>query len=601
MLRDYQQAAHDAAIEFIKKCVDPCVIEAATGAGKSHIIAAIAETMHTISKGKKILCLAPSAELVVQNHGKYIATGNPASMFSASAGSVCSRHPVVFGTPGTVKNRIRRFGAEFCCVIIDECHRITPTIIEIIDTIKECNDKLRVIGLSATPYRLGSGYVYQMDEDNKPNGEDKARNPYFMKKVFTVGAKNLIDRGFLTQPVIGAINTSSYETINMQLNSMGQFSKVDIDQAYHGQGRKTAAIIADVVSQAKERHGVMIFAATVQHAKECMQSLPPGLSAIVTGTTNSKERPRILTAFKAREIKYLVNVSVLTTGFDAPHVDLIAILRATESVSLLQQIIGRGLRIDDGKDDCLVLDYAENLERHCPDGDIFDPKITTTRESGGSTCIESKCPWCGSVNEFAARQNDDGFDISEDGYFLDLEGSQIETQFGPMPAHYGRRCTGMIKEGASYTRCAYRWTVKKCPHCDGDNDIAARHCCECKGELVDPNEKLRIDFKALKRDPTQMQTDKVLNWAVENKTSKTGNEMLVVTYTTPYRSFKVWYTKKYAKTYQPFLEATYEGATQPQTITYKKDITTGFYRIYAYNQEADHCEDESTNTGFWGS
>jgi DNA repair protein RadD len=558
--------------------------------GKSHIIGALAETLNKISKGKKILCLAPSAELVIQNREKYLATGKPASIFSSSAGGACLRHPVVFGTPGTVKNKIQRFSGEFCAVIIDEAHKIAPTIKTIIQSMRECNDKLRVIGLSATPYRLGSGYIYSMDEQGNVNDESKAREPYFLAKVFTVSARDLLSRGFLTEPVIGALHVDGYETLNMQLNSMGQFAKDDIDQAYHGHGRKTAAIVADVVMQSQNRNGVMFFAATVQHAKEILASLPPGLSALVTSDTKSKDRARILTRFKAREIKYLVNVSVLTTGFDAPHVDVIAILRATESVALLQQIIGRGMRIDDGKDDCLVLDYAENIERHCPDGDVFNPTIKAAYVGTGAAVVKSLCPSCGYTNEFAERLNDDGFGVDENGYFLDVAEQRIETQFGDMPAHFGRRCWGQIKRGPVYERCSYRWTFKPCPHCEAENDIAARYCIECKGEIVDPNEKLRAEFKALKRDPTRMQTDNVLEWTKCPGISRAGNEVLRVDYVTEYRTFSIWYTEKMKRDNDLFLSATNGGIERPKTLTYKKDITTGFYRIYAYNQEADNCE-----------
>ena len=100
-LRPYQQEAHDAAWDHVKSSVDPCVIEAATGAGKSHIIASLAKTLHDHT-GKRVLCLAPSAELVVQNREKYLATGNRASMFSASAGAKELRNHVVFGSPLTV-------------------------------------------------------------------------------------------------------------------------------------------------------------------------------------------------------------------------------------------------------------------------------------------------------------------------------------------------------------------------------------------------------------------------------------------------------------------------------------------------------------------
>ena len=134
----------------------------------------------------------------------------------------------------------------------------------------------------------------------------------------------------------------------------------------------------------------MLFAATVQHAKEVLDSLPPSLSAIHHGRKSPKaDRDRIIEQFKAQKIKYLVNVDVLTTGFDADHVDVIALLRATESVSLLQQIIGRGLRIRHGKDDCLVLDYAQkNIDRHCPDGDVFNPTIKTKSAGGESVSID---------------------------------------------------------------------------------------------------------------------------------------------------------------------------------------------------------------------
>jgi DNA repair protein RadD len=155
------------------------------------------------------------------------------------------------------------------------------------------------------------------------------------------------------------------------------------------------------VAQARDRRGVMFFAATVQHAQEVHASLPPELSAIVTGSTPKGERDSILRRFVSRQIKYLVNVSVLTTGFDAPHVDLIAILRKTESVGLLQQIIGRGLRLCEGKTDCLVLDYTTNLDDHCPDGDLFAPTIRAGKASDdGTGACAAECEWCGYVNEF---------------------------------------------------------------------------------------------------------------------------------------------------------------------------------------------------------
>jgi len=589
MLRPYQQKAHDAIIDWIKKTREPCLIEAATGAGKSHIIAEVANTIHRISGGKHVLCLAPSAELVIQNSEKYAATGNKFSIFSASAGSKSLQHPVVFGTPVTVHNRIKKFGSQFAMVVVDECHGITPTIKSIIENMREQNPNLRVVGMSATPYRMNTGYIFGQWPDGKPVPSHETDKPYFAACVDRITARQLIDMGYLTPPRLGAIHAESYHTLDMKLNSRGQFDAADVDRAYIGHGRTTADIIADVVAQSRDRQGVMIFAATVQHAYECLASLPQELSAIVTGDTANQERASIIARFKAREIKYLVNVSVLTTGFDAPHVDVIAMLRATESVGLLQQIIGRGLRLCDGKEDCLILDYAENIERHCPDGDVFDPSIRTIKAKEEGQYIKCKCPICEVENEYKARPNPSGFAIDPFGYFCDLDGKPIQSEYGYVPAHYGRRCNSRVLVAGNLTQCGYRYTFKQCPHCEGENDIAARYCAECKGEIVDPNEKLVAAFKEMKADPTRRQTDKVIGWEVNSTISKSGRECWRINVTTTYRSFSFWVFKEPNWT-QGFRDRSMFlalGGQPPETITYQKETDSKFYKVYAYNRKAD--------------
>lgn len=597
-LRPYQQAAVDAAIEWMKRSLAPACIEAATGAGKSHIIAEIARIIHH-QTGKRVLCLAPSAELVVQNHGKYLASGHRASMFSASAGAKELRYSVVFGSPLTVKNRIsafKRAGNDgYALVVIDEAHGITPTVQGIVAEMRQGNPNLRVLGLTATPYRLGSGWIFREGPDGRVNGEDSARDPYFAKCVYKVGARELIDQGFLTKPVIGEINATGYDTAGLALNSRGQFDAAQVDRAYHGHGRKTAAIVADVVSQAANRQGVMFFAATVQHAREVLASLPPQLSAIVTAETPKGERDSLIRRFKARDLKYMVNVSVLTVGFDAPHVDLIAILRKTESVGLLQQIIGRGLRTSPGKTDCLVLDYTTNLEDHCPDGDLFAPVVKAGKgggEGGGLTCV---CPICAYENSFTVNPQYLGVETDAAGYALDLDGRQMMSDFGPIPAHFGRRCMGMTQTGkrGEYERCGYRWTFKPCPHCEAENDIAARYCKECKGEIVDPNTRLRAEFKAFKRDPTQWQTDQVISMTCKEGVSAKGNKTLKVEWVTPFRQFTTWFMPeaRYQRALDQFnmwISATEDETVLPATVTYRKDPATNFFEIRAYNREADH-------------
>lgn len=592
--RPYQAAAIDAAKAELRAGVDPILIEAATGAGKSLLIAYLAEWLHEISCGKKVLCLAPQRELVIQNAAKYKALGAPCSLFSASAGAKSTRHPVVFGTPGTVSRSISRFLDGYCAVVVDEAHGLTPTVRSIIEAMQAANPRLRVIGTTATPFRLGSGYIYRIGPDGRANGDDTCRDPYFLKCVYRIQAQDLIDQGYLTRPVVSATGAASYDTSGLQLQRNGHYAPAAVDQAFVGHGRKTASIVADVVSRSGGAMGVVFFAATIQHGQEILASLPPGLSALITG--GSKDRESILRRFEARQLKYLVNVGVLTTGWDCAHVDVIAILRKTESVGLLQQIIGRGLRLHPEKREVRIMDYAGNIEDHCPDGDLFAPivKARGNKEAGGE--VKAECPACGYENEFTRHKDAEGYTLDKNGYCLDVWGARVETDFGPMSGHYGRRCFGMVRipgNDGRHDRCNYRWTSKYCEACGADNDIAARYCRECKAEIVDPNEKLTADFQAMKKDPHHPQTDVVLSVDIKPSVSQKGNAVVRADWVTPYRRFSTWHQPEatFAKAkadWGRFDAATKEGP--PDTVSYVKEAGSSFYRILAFNEPADELE-----------
>lgn len=574
--RFYQQDAHNAVIDHWRASTLPVVVEAATGAGKSVIVAMLAKTLHDLSGGKRVLCLAPSAELVTQNAEKYKAIGEKCSIYSASTGQKSLRHQVIFATEGTFKKVAKRMASEFAGVIVDECHRITPTIKRIIEDMRQGSPNLRVCGLSATPFRLGDGFIFGVDPDGKALNESVARDPYFHQCVYSIGARMLLDLGFLTPLRAGEINASKYETDGLKVQSNGQFSAATVKAAFEGWGRRTAAIVADVVAQTQDATGVMIFAATVNHAKEVMSSLHPDNARIVTGETPKAERDTILEDFKAGKFLYLVNVSVLTTGFDAPNVSHIAILRATESVSLLQQIMGRGMRLFDGKTECVVFDYAGNLEKHCPDGDLYAPQVKAAYQSEGGDPIEAVCESCSRVNMFSARPNDSGFLIDANGYFADLTGERIVTQNHkgeevPMPAHFGRRCQhSHLRTGE---RCDYYWSCKVCPVCDHANDIAARFCSSCKSELINPNDKLIEMHQAHKKDPTKPQTEEVLLITYTRGVSRAGNDMITAEVTTPRRKFPIYLMESsnwQAQKRMAFSLATGEFTQTPRTITYVK-------------------------------
>jgi DNA repair protein RadD len=595
-LRPYQSKATDAAKAFLRSSTDPCLIDAAPAAGKSFMIANLADWLHSVSGGKKVLCLAPSAELVTQNAEKFRLTGHPLSIFSASAGAKSTRHHVVFATPGTVSNSISRFLRDYAAVIIDECHGITPTIRKIIDAMRAANPNLRVIGLSGTPFRLGSGYIYRIAADGKTHGDDATRDPYFLKCVHRVSARQMLDEKFITPMVVGAINATGYDTSGLRLLPNGHFEDAAVERAFVGHGRETAAIVADVIHQASARKGgIMYFAATVAHAQEIMASLPPQSSAMVTGDLctlhgATSTRKAVVASYRAMRVRHLVSVGALTTGFDVSHTETIALLRKTESAALLQQILGRAWRLHDGKVDSLCLDYASNVDDHFPDGDIYNPVIKAGKIAEATGGIEAECPACGHTNGFSRHRDAEGYELDANGYCVDVFGARVETDYGPMPGHYGRRCFGMVKVGPTHERCNYRWTSKDCESCGEANDIAARRCHACKGELVNPNDKLATEFKALKKDATQVQTDKVLSMEVREGVSQKGNRTVRADFKTPWRQFSVWFSPEAnhpkAKTdWDKFQAAREQG--QPDTISYVKSPESSFYRALAYGLPED--------------
>lgn len=609
-LRFYQDDAVNAAIAHIKKSVMPACMELATGAGKSLVVAALAKWVHETT-GKRVLCLQPSKELTEQNHAKFLRYGNKASLYSASVGRKCLKYPVVYGTPLTVKNGLNRFGDQFGLIIVDEAHGLTPTIREIIAAISEKNKLVRVLGLTATPYTMQTGYIYQYDIDGTFMDEAVAREPYFNSLLYRITAPELIALGYLTKVVTESDHAASYNTESLELKKNGKFDDAQVDKVFVGRGRLTSEIVADIVSKSHNKRGVMIFAATVQHAKEIMESLDPANSAMVAGDVNmGNTREDVLDAFKAMRYKYLVSVGALTTGVDFPHVDVIAVMRATESPGLLQQIIGRGIRLFEDKEDCLLLDYAKNIERHDLFDNLFEPEIKAklAKKEGCPASIE--CPDCGYVNAFGIRPDFIDHPMDAYGYALDLEGVVIETEHGPMPVHYGRRCTGQVKDYSNaglYVRCEYRWTDKKCYECNASNDIAARYCSTCKAEIVDPNEKLQREFMRIKKDPYSVHTDKVLEWSAVEHTANSGKIVLLCNYVTDYRKFKVYYTPdsrhpfatmawnslcqavfkgRIAPSVDAFLSAIDKG-TRPLTITYRKQQGSKFFEAINHNQPED--------------
>lgn len=493
-LRAYQSDAVKATIHYFRNHSSPAVLVLPTGAGKSLVIAELAR----IAKGR-VLVLAHVKELVEQNHQKYESYGLEGAIFSAGLGRKETNQKVVFASVQSVARNLDAFKDQFSLLVIDECHRVpdneNSSYRKVISHLQSVNSGIKVLGLTATPYRLGLGWIYQFHTSGRVRTQ---ASRFFRDCVFELPISYLLDEGFLTPAHVLDAPILSYDFSQLTPTRSGYYSEADMDKVIANAPRATPQIIEQVVTHAKDRQGVMIFAATVKHAEEIVTYLPEDQSALVIGDTSQDERDRIISTFKAGKIKYLVNVSVLTTGFDAPHVDLIAILRPTESVSLYQQIAGRGLRLAPGKENCLILDYAGNVY------DLYQPEIGDPKPDSNSELITVPCPACGFNNSYWGKLDDNGFLIE----------------------HYGRQCQGYFEDEDGVREiCGYRFRAKFCDECGADNDIAARRCHQCDHALVDPDKKLREALKL--KDALVMQCAEMRLTAGKNKNNK---PQLKVTY-----------------------------------------------------------------------
>jgi DNA repair protein RadD len=278
------------------------------------------------------------------------------------------------------------------------------------------------------------------------------------------------------------------------------YTVAEVEEILKSQKRLTPLIIKNIIdiTERYNRQGVMIFSASVRHAEEIMTYLPTGQARLVVGDTDLSERDRIIADFKEKKFRYLVNVSVLTTGFDAPHVDVIAILRPTESNSLYQQIVGRGLRLSDGKKDCYVLDYTGMGH------DIYAPEISEKRPAKNTVPVLVRCPVCDFENSFW-------------GYAVD--GEVIE--------HFGRKCRGSAQDPRTFEfrPCGYRFRSKICHSCGAENDIAAKACENCKAVLIDADAKLKQ--AKLSKNAHILTPDRI---TFEERTDKNANPYLEIRY-----------------------------------------------------------------------
>lgn len=540
LLRYYQLEAIQCTAERLRKTRDPLLMVLPTGAGKSWVIAGLAAVVQSLTKAsagkaKKVLVLAPSAELVEQNHAKMVESGFSASIFSADLGQKDSSGSIIFGSHISVERAAESFvdqGLDFSAVFIDEAHSHPPTVLNTIQILKKRNPNLRVVGLTATPYKLGHGYIFRKDHfrGREPLSDRYARDPFFAELVYDISAHTLIEEGYLTPPVLGDVS-EQYDTSKLKRADTGGFTEASGNQVFvNGRNELTKKIVQDVKRKAKTRRGVMFFAQNIKHANQIMSFLPKKQARMIDSKTPKAERRATIADYKARRFKYLVNVGTLTKGFDAPHVDLIAILRATESVALLQQIIGRGLRLcpETGKKDCLILDYAQNIP---PDGDIFTPAIQAAMPGNAPdrSYVDVQCPECRQRNTFQKATWPAGTVMNEHGYLVTEAGDGMSRPImtatnQPLAGHLGVQCSNYVFRAGRDTlaRCKHTWGSVECPRCHEVNSKRMAFCHGCDEPLSKGARRLQVKAGSTRDSAYAQRVAAVTQWRPVAGQSRNG-------------------------------------------------------------------------------
>jgi DNA repair protein RadD len=383
-LRPYQQAAIDAVNAHLTARTDqPCIV-IPTGGGKGVLVGKLCADIVERLNGR-VIVLTHVKELVEQNATQAARFLPPVLVGVHSAGLKRRdlSHPVISAGIQSVYQKACDLG-RFDFVIIDEAHLIPPDGEGMYRTFladaRTLNPALRLIGLTATPFRLKDGPIC-------------APENLLNHICYEIGIKELICDGYLS-PLTSKAGKTKADTASLHVRG-GEFVPNEVE-ALMDKDDLVRSACAEIERFTRDRHGCLIFTSGIKHAEHVTATLRelnlPGVACIF-GHTPDSDRDRIIAEFKEGQLKYLVNVGVLTTGFDAPHIDCIALLRPTMSAGLYYQMVGRGFRLSPGKKDCLVLDFAGNVLRHGPI-DAIDGTNTYDHEGGDGVAKAKECPEC---------------------------------------------------------------------------------------------------------------------------------------------------------------------------------------------------------------
>ena len=394
-LRPYQQEALAALEKYWSRGGGNPLVVMATATGKSVIIAHLIRDVSQRYPALRVLVVTHTLELIEQDVKHLLALwpDAPIGINSAGIGQREWDVPIIFAGVQSVWRNAGRLGPRHL-VLIDEAHLVPHdgdgmyrSLLSELRALAPAGG-MRIAGFSATPFRLDSG---RLDE-----GEGKI----FDDVVFDYDVGRGIREGWLS-PL-----TSKATKIEINVNNVGrrggEFIAGELERAADDNA-VIAAACDEIVARGVDRRSWLVFCCGVLHAHHVCNALRMrGVACqVVTGETPLTEREDSIAMFKAGMVRCLVNVNVLTTGFDAPRIDLLAMLRPTLSTGLYVQMVGRGTRKADGKVNCLILDFAGNCRRHGP-VDRVDIKLGAGNGVAPATVRTKTCPDCAEINPLDA-------------------------------------------------------------------------------------------------------------------------------------------------------------------------------------------------------
>ncbi len=392
--RYYQTDCVDAFIRDAKRYPNKNLLGALpTGVGKSCIIAMVAKEV--ADRGGRVLVLHRSRELVAQNNAKFCEIDpkglQRCGVYSAGLGIRQTGEQVTFAGVQSVYKRAEEFG-RIDLVFCDEAHQIpfdeNSQYQQLIRGLRQINPDCKFMGVTATPYRT-NGVIHG------------SKRSLFDRMSYVAPLSRMFEDGYLTKPV--TLPTKSVDLSGVKVTA-GEFNKAEQQSkflSYWAQEQKTREILA--TANEHGRKSIAVFCSGVAHAELVTHELKSlgEDAAVITGETLPLIRATQLERFKSGDLRWIVNVDCLTTGWDAPRCDAVVVARGTQSAGLFAQIVGRGTRLFEGKKECHIIDFGGNIERFGPiDSDTYGEGFIKDPSDGTGQPPTRCCPKCFAI--FAA-------------------------------------------------------------------------------------------------------------------------------------------------------------------------------------------------------